>query len=140
VVYARGVIRVLAVAAVAVALAVASASAAVAASPRYAFGRAGGNIVPFTVTIWPTGAVAVTGPARVGRRSLSRAQLAALAATVARGRLTRLPVMRFCSGSHPDFALHFVTAGGRTVFVRGSCSPRLSHVWNVLAAAVRLAQ
>jgi hypothetical protein len=132
------VIRALALTAVAVALGVASAAAA--ASPRYAFGRAGGNIVPFTVTIWPTGVVAVTGPARVGRTKLTRAQLAALAATVAQARLTRLPVMRFCTGSLPDFALHFVTAGGRTVFVRGSCSPRLSHVWNALAGAVRLRQ
>jgi hypothetical protein len=122
--------------AVATALVLAGAATA---SPRYAFGRAGGNIVPFTVTIGPTGAISASGPVKVGRKSLTRPQLAALAATIARARLTGLPVMRFCTGALPDFALKFVTAGGRTIFVRGSCSPRLTTVWNALASAVRLA-
>ena len=120
---------------VAVGVALAAASAA-SASPRYAFGRAGGNIAPFTVTIAPTGRVAVTGPARVGRTTLTAAQLSALATIVAR--LAGLPARTLCTGSLPDFASQFVTAGGRTVSVRGSCSPRFTRTWNALASAVRL--
>jgi hypothetical protein len=124
-----------ATAALLVALAAASAASA---APRYAFGRSGGNIAPFTVTIGRTGRVAVTGPATVGRTRLSAAQLAALAAAVARARLAGLPAQTLCPGSLPDFASQFVTAGGRTVAVRGSCSPRLTRLWNAFAAAVKL--
>ena len=113
-----------------------AATSAASASPRYAFGRAGGSIVPFTVTIGPTGRIAVSGPARVRRTTLTAAQLSALAAVVAR--LAGLPTRTFCPGSLPDFASQFVTAGGRTVSVRGSCSPPLTRAWNALATAVRL--
>jgi hypothetical protein len=127
--------RALAVAALAVALAAAPAASA---SPRYAFGRAGGNIAPFAVTIGPTGTVAVSGPATVGRARLTATQLAALAAAVARARIATLPARTICPGSLPDFASQFVTVGGRTVAARGSCSPRLTRLWNAFAAAVKL--
>jgi hypothetical protein len=124
---------------VATALALAAVPAAL-ASPRYAFGRAGGNIEPFTVTISAAGTVGVSGPVKVGRTTVTPAELAALARTVAQARLSTLPARTFCTGSLPDFASSFVTSGGRTVYVRGGCSPRLTRVWNALAAAVRLAQ
>jgi hypothetical protein len=124
--------------ALAAALAALVAAPAAFASPRYAFGREGGNIRPFTVRIAPSGRVSVSGSARVGRASLTRAQLASLDAVVAHARLATLPAGTLCPGTLPDFASEFVTAGGRTVAVRGSCSPRFSRAWNALATATRL--
>jgi hypothetical protein len=115
------------------------ASPAAAASPRYSFGRAGGNILPFTVTIAPGGAVTVSGPAKVGRTHLTAGQLAALTAVVAKAHLASLPARTVCAGTLPDFASTFVSIGGRTVYVRGSCSPSFTRAWNALAKATQLA-
>ena len=108
-------------------------------APGYDFGRAGGNIAPYTVTISPGGAVTVSGPAQVGRAKLTATQLASLAAAVKTTRLSALPTRTNCPGTLPDFASRFVTAGGRTVYVRGSCEPRFDRTWHALAVATRLA-
>jgi hypothetical protein len=115
------------------------ASPAAAASPRYSFGRSGGNIAPFTVTIAPSGKVTVSGPAKVGRTSLTPAQLAGLRAAISAAKLSTLPSRTICAGTLPDFASQFVTAGGHTVFVRGSCAPSFRRAWFALVSATRLA-
>jgi len=104
----------------------------------YSFGREGGNIVPFTVTIAPGGAVHVLGPVKVGRTALTAARLAALAQVVAETRFATLPPETACPGTLPDIAATWIRAGSRTVRVHGSCSGRFTRVWNALAAAVRL--
>jgi hypothetical protein len=122
----------------AVALAVVALAPAAAASTGYAFGREGGNIRPFTVTVTPSGAVRVTGPVTVGRTKLTAAQLASVATATASARFSSLPLTTRCPGTLPDFASTFVTAGGRTVTVHGGCVPRFVQVWNALVAAVKL--
>ena len=133
--YPRSVLR-FALAALAAAL---LASPAAAAAPRYSFGRSGGNIAPFTVTIAPSGKVSVSGPAKVGRTSLTPAQLAGLRAAISAAKLSSLPARTSaparCRTSPPSF----VTAGGRTVAVRGSCSPPFRRAWFALVSATRLA-
>jgi hypothetical protein len=121
-------------AALAVAIAAPAASAA-----RYSFGRQGGNIEPYTVSISPTGAVTVSGPVKVGRTRLSARQLRSLASTVAGAGFSTLPATTFCLGTLPDFASDWVAVGSQKVSVRGSCSPRFTRVWTAVTAAVRLA-
>jgi hypothetical protein len=115
-----------------------AAPAAGASAARYSFGREGGNIIPFTVTIAATGAVHASGPVKVGRAHLTTAQLASLGKVAKQARFSALPATTLCSGTLPDIASTFVAAGSHTVRVHGSCSTRFSRVWNALAAAVRL--
>jgi hypothetical protein len=128
------VTRLALLAALAVAIAAPAASAA-----RYSFGRQGGNIEPYTVTISPTGAVTTSGPVKVGRTKLSARQLKSLASTVAGAGFSTLPATTFCLGTLPDFASDWVAVGSQRVSVRGSCSPRFTRVWSAVTAAVRLA-
>ncbi len=122
--------------AAAIVLAVAVPAAASAA--RYSFGRQGGNIAPYTVSIAADGGVFATGPVKVGRTTLTAAQLATLAKTVAAASFSTLPATTFCLGTLPDFASSWISVGSRKVSVRGSCSPRFSRVWTALAGAARL--
>jgi hypothetical protein len=127
------VTRALVLAAVALAIAAPAASAA-----RYSFGRAGGNIEPYTISITSHGAVYATGPVKVGRTSVTAAQLASLAKTVSAADFTTLPAATFCLGTLPDFASTWISVGSHRVSVRGSCSPRFARVWSALASAVQL--
>jgi hypothetical protein len=127
------VIRVLLAAAFVCALTPAAASAA-----RYSFGRAGGNIEPYTISITSTGAVYASGPVKLGRTSVTRAQLAAIARAVSAADFTTLPPTTLCLGTLPDFAATWISVGRRKISVRGSCSPRFDRVWSTLAGAVRL--
>jgi hypothetical protein len=120
-------------AALVVAIAAPGASAA-----RYSFGRQGGNIEPYRVTISPTGAVTTSGPVKVGRTKLTARQLKSLARTVAAAGLSTLPATTFCLGTLPDFASDWVLVGSQKVSVRGSCSPRFSRIWSALTGTVRL--
>jgi hypothetical protein len=100
------------------------------------FGLGGGNIVPFQVTIEPTGIVRDSGSMQPKYRRLSHARVASLS------RLVRddLPGLksRLCPGTLPDFGSDFIRAYGRTVTVRGSCEPRFHRLWSTLAQAVGL--
>jgi len=120
------------------ALALAAPAAARTPAARYSFGRQGGNIAPYTVTISTTGAVTTSGPVKVGRTKLSGRQLAGLAKTLDAAGFSTLPATTFCLGTLPDFASDWVAAGSQKVSVRGSCSPRFARVWNALTGAVRL--
>jgi hypothetical protein len=104
----------------------------------FAFGRLGGNIMPFTVTIAAGGRVHAQGPVHVGRRTLTHAQLVALAKLAAQVRFSTLPPTTNCPGTLPDVSATFVRVGVRTVRVHGDCVSRFTRIWNALSAAVKL--
>ena len=107
--------------------------------PTFAsFGREGGNIIPFTVTITQSGEVRSSGPVEVGRTKLTAAQLAGLVQTEVQAGFSALPATTACPGTLPDIATTWIKAGSRLVRVHGSCSKRFLRVWNALAATVLL--
>lgn len=132
--------RLLPVAVAAVALAVPAAGSAHSVATTYAFGRAGGNILPFRVAIAADGAVTVTGPVQPAKTHVTARDLARVATLVRTQRFLSLSRSTSCAGTLPDFAALYVTVrsheGSRTVRVRGSCSPRFSKVYAALAQAV----
>jgi hypothetical protein len=113
---------------------------AAAASPQrgFAFGRLGGNIRPYTVSIASNGKVTVSGPATAGRTHLTAAQLAALDRAVTDARFGSLPPMTNCPGTLPDIAATFVRFGTKTVRVHGNCAPRYAKLFTALSRAVKL--
>jgi len=125
---------------VAVLLLAAALPSAVGASAQrgFAFGRTGGNILPFTVSIENDGRVHVTGPVTVMRKKLTRLEVASLNRVVATNGFERLRPMNECPDTLPDVAATFVRVGPLRVQVRGSCLVRYQHVYNALARAVRL--
>ena len=127
---------------VAIALAAASLGAVpAAAAPQaaaFAFGRSGGSIIPFTVTIAGDGSVHIQGPVTAGRTRISAAQLKSLRQLAARVRFATLPAQTNCPRTLPDIATTFLRVGGRTVRVHGGCVPRYAKLWAAVAAAVKL--
>ena len=109
--------------------------------PSFAFGRIGGNIVPFRVEIRSDGTLERSGPVRLAHPDarLSAHRLAGLVRFARTQRFWSLPPTVRCRGSLPDFASLFVTirtAGKtRTVMVRGGCNARFSRVYTGLATA-----
>ena len=128
----------LVLAATAAALAACDASSAsTSATPlRITFGVTGGNVVPWQVTVEPTGRVHATREVRPRRQRLSQVKVASLSRLV-RHELPGLK-SRQCPGTLPDFGSEFIRAAGRTVRVRGSCEPRFHRLWSTLARAVGL--
>jgi hypothetical protein len=125
---------------VAVLLLAAALPSAVGASAQrgFAFGRTGGNILPFTVSIENNGRVHVTGPVTVMRTKLTRLEVASLDRVVATNGFERLRPTNECPNTLPDVAATFVRVGPLRVQVHGSCLARYQHVYNALAHAVRL--
>ena len=116
-----------------------SAPAGAAAQRGFAFGRLGGNILPFTVSIGNDGSVKATGPVKVGRTHLTRLQVANLNRIAATNAFGSLPATTNCAGTLPDAAATFVRIGPRTVRVHGACVPRYRRIYDALAKAVKLA-
>jgi hypothetical protein len=120
-------------------LAAALPSAAGSSAQRgFAFGRTGGNIVPFTVSIENNGRVHVSGPVAVMRKKLTRIEVANLNRVVATNGFERLRPRNECPDALPDVAATFVRVGPLRVQVHGNCLARYQHVYNALARAVRL--
>jgi hypothetical protein len=129
--------RIIVTAALLIAVCACGSSAASTTPHRIVFGIAGGNMVPFQVTIEPTGRVGSSGPLEPKRRQLSHAKVVSLS------RLVRMDFdaglkSRLCPGTNPDVGSHFVQAYGRAVRVHGSCEPRFLRLWDTLAQAVGL--
>lgn len=115
-----------------------AASAAASSGSGFAFGRLGGDIIPFRVGVTAAGRVDVTGPVHVGRHTLAAAQRATIARVAAAARFSSLPPSTRCSGTLPDVATMYVVYGGRTVAVHGRCLPRFDRVWNAVSSAVQI--
>lgn len=105
----------------------------------FAFGRIGGNIRPYSVTIANSGAVRTSGAVQVGRTRVAPVQLAALNRIATETRFTMLPAVTNCRGSLPDVATTYIRVGARTVRVHGGCVPRYERLLKALKASVRLA-
>jgi hypothetical protein len=114
-----------------------TAAAPAAATPTtgFAFGRTGGNIRPFTVTIATTGAVTATGAAPTHRATLTKQQLADLNRIAFTTQFNTLAAVTACKGTLPDVAAQFIRVGARTVRVHGSCLPKFNRLWRALNAA-----
>lgn len=110
------------------------------ASPRrgFAFGRLGGNIVPFTISVGNDGRVRASGPVSVGKKRLTELDVANLNRVATTNRFSSLPAVTSCPGTLPDVAATFVRVGPRTVRVHGTCLARYQHVWDALARAVKI--
>jgi hypothetical protein len=105
------------------------------AQTGFAFGRVGGNIMPFTVTISTSGAVTTSGPAPARLRKLTKRQLAVLNRAVVETSFAQLPAVTACPNTLPDVAAQFIRVGGRTVRVHGSCLARFNRLWAALSKA-----
>jgi hypothetical protein len=105
----------------------------------FAFGRLGGNIRPYTVTIANTGVVRSSGAVMVGRIHVTPVQLAALNRIATETQFTVLPTATSCPGTLPDVASTYVRVGARTVRVHGACVPPYQRMLKALKASVRIA-
>lgn len=103
----------------------------------FSFGRTGGNIIPFTVTIAASGRVQVSGPVHVGTHTLTQAQLAGLNRVAAQVRFSSLQGA-MCPRTLPDVASTFIKKGSHTVRVHGTCVAAYQRLWGALVAAVKL--
>ena len=110
------------------------------AHASFAFGIAGGNIIPFTATISRRGRVIYS---RAGERSerpkLTVAAVNRLFALAKAERFYALPAWMDCVAL-PDIGTQFITirTTGRTKTVRqhGSCSRRFEKLYDRLSAAI----
>ena len=125
--------------ALAVPLVVLAGSSAKIAPPAFAFGRAGGNIVPFRVTIGKDGRVSSTGPIQATTHAAStplRNGLARLAK--AEGFFTMAANLQ-CGPVNPDVASRFITVSAygktRTVFAQCGSFQSFEELYAVLAAS-----
>jgi len=127
--------------ALAVPLAVLAGGGSKTQSPSFAFGRAGGNIMPFTVRIGRDGRLATTGAVQLAKPDavLSVPLRNGLAKLARVEGFFAMPTLVRCHGVNPDVAGRFVTvsAGGktRTVTMRGACKPAFEELYAVIAAA-----
>lgn len=110
------------------------------AAPTFAFGRAGGNILPAKVSIGGTGHVTTTGPMHTTLTQASLPLRNGLAKLARAEGFFSLPTLIACPGVNPDVAGTFVsvTAFGktRTVTVHGTCRASFEELYAVLSAAV----
>ncbi len=127
----------LAILAILAAVAVPASTASAAPPPPIAFGRMGGNVLPFRVSVSATGTVTAVG-AQPGRARVSPAALSALRVAVARAGLATMPTLTVCPGTLPDFAALWIRVGTRQVAVRGGCRPAFTRAYQALARAVGL--
>ena len=110
------------------------------ASPQraFAFGRLGGNIRPYTVSIASNGDVRVSGSATPRRLKLSAAQLSTLNRAATTARFGAFPPTTTCPGTLPDIATTFIRFGAKTVRVHGNCVARYAKLFTALSHAVKL--
>jgi len=125
--------RLLALLALAAAAIVPSADAS--AKTGFEFGRSGGSIRPFTVTIATSGRVTAAGAAPEHRATLTKQQLANLNRVAFVTHFETLPATTSCPGTLPDVAAQSIRVGARTVRVHGSCVSRFNRLWTALNRA-----
>jgi hypothetical protein len=113
-------------------------AAGASSSHSFAFGRLGGNIRPYTVSIAPDGRVRTSGPGTTGRSKLSAVQLASLDRAATEARFGSLPAMTNCPGTLPDIATTFIRVGAKTVRVHGNCVAGYAKLFTAFSHAVKL--
>jgi hypothetical protein len=104
----------------------------------FAFGRTGGNIRPYRVTIANSGVVRAWGAVTIGRKKLTATQLVSLNRVATETSFEGMPASTNCPGTLPDVASTYVRVGPRTVRVHGNCMPGYMRLWRALTAAVRV--
>ncbi len=118
-----------------------TAAGAAAGNPAFAFGRTGGNIMPWAVAVAATGTVTTSGPvdAAVAPRAVPATALRRVALLVASQRFNALPQQLRCPGANPDIASRYITvttAGrSRTVAEQGDCNTRFETLYAALSQA-----
>ncbi|HET8529325.1 MAG TPA: hypothetical protein VFL60_10470 [Gaiellaceae bacterium] len=115
------------------------AAAALLAAPQtgFAFGRDGGNIVPFRISITVDGKVRATGAAPPHSGKLTKLELATLNRIAYETNFVALPLRVGCRDALPDVATQFIRVGSRTTRVHGGCVARFNRLWAALTKAVR---
>jgi hypothetical protein len=108
------------------------------AQTGFAFGRTGGNIMPFTVSITTGGQVTATGAAPAHATKVSKLRLANLDRAVLDAQFQTMPAVTNCPGTLPDIASQVIRVGGRTVRVHGGCVARFNRLWTAMNRAVRV--
>ena len=104
------------------------------------FGRLGGLIVPYAITIAPDGKVTAAGnPPVKPPTSLTSAQVEKLSGLVRNG-MGKLTKNLQCPHTFPDEASEFITAMGKTVVIRGTCSADFTKLWDALTNELGLNQ
>lgn len=110
-----------------------------AAPPTFAFGRTGGNIIPFTVTIAANGHVSTNGTQKLTLSFATPALRNGLGKLARAEGFWTMATSLTCGKINPDIAGHFitVTAAGRsrTVTERGACYPAFEELYAVLSAS-----
>ena len=107
--------------------------AALLASTVISFGRTGGNILPFAVSVSQTGAVTTSGPVSAPK-AIPVAAVNGLLTLARAERFAALPRRVACKGVLPDVASLYITIAGRTVTVHGACNRQFSELYAVLQA------
>jgi hypothetical protein len=102
----------------------------------FEFGRTGGNIMPFTVTISQSGVVRASGAAPKHVAVVSKHQLTVLTGIALAVRFSTLPAVTACPKTLPDVAAQLIRVEGRTVRVHGNCLARFNRMWTALNRAV----
>lgn len=103
------------------------------ASAVISFGRTGGNIMPFAVSVSQAGAVTTTGPVQAPK-AIPPAAVNGLLLLARAERFSTLPGSIVCKGIHPDVASRYITVSGRTVTMHGACNRQFSELYAVLQA------
>jgi hypothetical protein len=103
----------------------------------FAFGRVGGNIRPYTITIDNDGRIRVSGPVEVGRKKITAMELVNLNRAAIATRFSTLELTYQCPRTLPDVAARFIRVGAHTVRVHGSCVVRFEHMWAALRRAAK---
>jgi hypothetical protein len=108
--------------------------------PSFVFGRSGGNILPFRVTIGKDGRVTSSGPVQATAAAASSPLRNGLAKLAKAEGFFAMATSLSCGATNPDAAARFITVKAfgktRTVSARGSCTPAFEELYAVLSASV----
>jgi hypothetical protein len=106
------------------------------AKTGFAYGRTGGNIMPFTVTIATSGTVKTTGAVPDHVATVSMQQLANLNRIAFDVSFSTIAAVTACPSTLPDVTAQWIRVGSRTVRVHGGCVKRFNRLWTALDRAV----
>ena len=103
------------------------------AAAAISFGRTGGSIIPYHVSMSRTGAVTTSGPVQ-STKHVSIVAVRGVLTLAGAERFSSLPRRISCKGTLPDIASTYITINGTTVTSHGSCNRRFAELYAVLEA------